>query len=292
MMATRTNWKAVFFMVLSTMSFAIMNLLVKYLEDIPAYQLVFFRSIVSLIICISYLRYRGINPLGNQRKALMARGLVGTISMTLFFLSIKYIPLGSAVSIRYLSPIFAVFMAILFLGERVRKLQWFFYAIAFSGLVILKGFEVQVNNFGFLLAVGAAFFSGMVYVIVRKIGTSDHPVVVVGYFMFFATVIGGLLSITVWKTPNNMELAVLASLGLFGFFGQLFMTKALQLEDASKITPMKYLEAVFVLIIGFIWLGETYSLLGLVGIIMIIVGMTLNVVVKKKVRQPKRSLAN
>ena len=60
------------------------------------------------------------------------------------------------------------------------------------------------------------------------------------------------------------------------------MTKAFQLEDASRVGPIKYAEAIFALIIGWIWLGDTYTFFSLAGIGLIMAGMFLNVLVKKE----------
>ena len=73
-------------MLLSTFSFALMNALVKYLVDYPTLQLVFFRSIGSLIITFSFLKAKGIPQWGNQKKLLILRSVFGVTSMILFFL--------------------------------------------------------------------------------------------------------------------------------------------------------------------------------------------------------------
>ncbi|WP_342747816.1 DMT family transporter [Nonlabens arenilitoris] len=119
--------KAILFMLFSTLAFAIMNGVVKYLSEFSAFQLVFFRSIGSLIITMIYLNYKKISILGNKRWLLIARGVFGSISLLLFFLSLKYLPVGTAVTLRYLSPIFAAVFAVIWLRERIKPLQWLFF---------------------------------------------------------------------------------------------------------------------------------------------------------------------
>ena len=65
------------FMILSTLSFALMNALVKYLISYHTFQLVFFRSLGSLILTFSMLKSKNIPLLGNQKTLLLIRGLVG-----------------------------------------------------------------------------------------------------------------------------------------------------------------------------------------------------------------------
>ena len=65
--------------------------------------------------------------LGNQKKLLVLRGLVGVLSMGLFFASVAYLSIGTAVSLRYTSPIFAAILAVVFLKEKIYKTQWVYF---------------------------------------------------------------------------------------------------------------------------------------------------------------------
>lgn len=275
--------KAIYFMILSTISFTVMNLLVKYLEGFSAYQLVFFRSIGTLFFTMPFLLHHKISILGNQKKWLVLRGLAGVTSMGLFFMSVEYLKIGSAVSLRYLSPIFATLLAVLFLKEKVKHIQWLFFLIAFSGVLIIKGFDTEINSFGLLLIVLSALFSGFVYVLINKIGLRDHPVVIVNYFMWISTILGGVLSIFQWtKTPTGIEWGFLLSLGVFGYFGQLFMTKAFQSQATNKVVSLKYMEVIFTMIAGVFIFGDNYPILSILGTVMVITGLVLNMFYKSK----------
>ena len=260
-------------MFISVSAFTIMNTFVKYLQHLPVFELVFFRSIGSSAICFFLLVKQKIPILGNQRKLLLGRGLLGATAMVTFFWVVQLIPFASAVSLRYTSPIFAGILAIFILKERITSLQWFCFLIAFIGVLLIKGFDTRVSFFGLGIILISAFLSGTVYVIIRKIGKGDHPLVIVNYFMFIATCVGGLFSLFNWQTPIGLEWGLLLSLGVFGFFGQLYMTKAYQIAAIGTVAPLKYLEAVFALMVGWLWFGEGYTLLGLLGIILIIIGM-------------------
>lgn len=275
--------KAIYFMILSTISFTVMNLLVKYLEGFSAYQLVFFRSIGTLFFTMPFLLHHKIPVLGNQKKWLILRGLAGVTSMGLFFMSVEYLKIGSAVSLRYLSPIFATLLAVLFLKEKVKHIQWLFFLIAFSGVLIIKGFDTEINSFGLLLIVLSALFSGFVYVLINKIGLRDHPVVIVNYFMWISTILGGTLSIFQWtKTPVGVEWGLLLSLGVFGYFGQLFMTKAFQSQATNKVVSLKYMEVIFTMIAGVFIFGDNYPILSILGTVMVVTGLVLNMFYKSK----------
>ncbi|WP_299115377.1 DMT family transporter [uncultured Winogradskyella sp.] len=272
--------KAIIFMCISAMAFALLNIFVKSLEDFNVYQIVFFRSIGTLFFTIPFILKLKLNLLGNKRKLLVARGLIGFVAMTLFFMSLKYLTTGTAVSIRYISPIFAAFFALFILKEKIKPIQWFYFGIAFIGVFILKGFDGEILNIGLLYIVVSAIFTGLVFIIIRKIGSKDHPLIVVNYFMVISTVLSGVFTYYNWTNPKGAEWLILLSLGVFGYFGQYYMTKALQESEVNRIAPLKYIEVVFTMLIGLIWLDETYTLLSVLGIILILIGLTLNTAVK------------
>ena len=274
--------KAIQYMIISALAFTFLNVFVKSLNNFSVYQIVFFRAIGSLFFTIPFLLKNKISLLGNKKGLLVLRSVFGLISMTLFFLSIRYIAMGTAVSLRYIAPVFAAFFALIILKEKVKPIQWLFFGIAFSGVLILKGFQAEMQIEGVIFALVSAVFAGLVYITIRKIGNADHPVVVVNYFMVISAIVGGLLSINGWKNPVGQEWLIFLSLGVFGYFAQLYMTKAMQVGETNQVAPLKYIEVLFTILIGAIWLDETYTLISLLGILLILVGLILNFAVKRK----------
>src|SRR6187549_1863847 len=130
---TRLISSAVANMLLATFAFAVMNVFVKQLSGIPAIEIVFFRCLVSAAICFVGIARAGVDWKGNNNLLLIARGSFGTLALFTFFITLHNIPLATAVTIAYLSPIFTTLIGVFLLGEQVRAKQWLFYAIAFGG---------------------------------------------------------------------------------------------------------------------------------------------------------------
>ena len=268
--------KAIGYMLLSTASFSVMNAALKELNHLPALELVFFRSIGSALIATSFLFRNGIPILGTSRGLLVLRAGLGVAAMSLFFASLKYLPLGLAVSLRYTAPIYAVVFAWFLLQERINAWQAVFLGLAFAGVLIIRGLSPEVDPFGLLLILTAALFSGLVYIAIRKIGTGEHPVVVVNYFMVLATLVGGASTLFNWVAPGNgMEWALLVSLGISGYFGQLYMTRAFQIGKTQQVAPFKYAEVLYALLIGMFFFGESYSAGSSIGVVCIVTGLVL-----------------
>ena len=270
-------------MLLSTLSFALMNALIKELNYYSPFQLVFFRSIGSLVFTTLFLKLNKISFRGKKMSLLLFRGIAGVISMVLFFSSVQYISVGSAVTLRYVAPLFAAILAVIFLKEKILPLQWFFFLIAFIGVVLIKDFDSSGSTVGVAMAIGAAFFSSIVYILISKIGHQDHPVIVVHYFMAISTLVGGIGTLFYWTAPLSLtHWLLLFLLGIFGYYGQLFMTKAFQFGQAYMVAPFKYVEVIVTLSLGVFYFEEVYTFWSLLGTALVIVSLTLNVIYKSR----------
>ena len=69
-------------LVFASLFFSIMTVCVKKIDErIPIYELVFFRSLISLLITSIIIRKKNINPWGNNKTLLILRGVLGTIAL-------------------------------------------------------------------------------------------------------------------------------------------------------------------------------------------------------------------
>jgi len=265
-----------YYMIYSVIAFSIMYVIVTYLNKFSVYQIVFFRAIGTLSLTMPLIFKKKIPILGNNKKLLLLRGILGVFSMTLFFLSIKYLGVGVSVSIRYLSPLFATIFALIFLKEKVKPIQWFLILLALLGVFLINGFEQNISSIGILFALLSAITVGLIFVITSKIGNSENPLVIVNYFMFLTLIFGASTSFNYWINPNLKELFLLLLSGVFGFIAVFYMTKSFQNSKINIVAPIKYLEVIFAVMIGFFYFGERYTVLTFLGIFLILVGIISN----------------
>lgn len=269
-------------MILATMAFSMMQVGVKFLSHIPFYELILFRSFISLVLSFAYIRQAKLHPLGNNRGVLLQRGIYGTIALSLLFLTIQKLPLASAATLSYLSPVFTAILAIFLLRERVLPVQWLFFAMAFGGVVLIKGFDSDVDAFYVIVAVIGAFFAGLAYNMVRKLKDTDHPVVVVFYFPLIATPVMAVWSALNWVRPVGWDWAVLIGIGVLTQIGQVYLTKALQAEKAAPITSIKFLGTVNALVFSIFLFHESYTFINIIGILLVASGVIFNIYFSRK----------
>lgn len=269
--------RGVWFMLLAIFFFSLMNLGVKMVAHLPTFELVFSRSLIAGIMAFTTLRYRKINPWGNRKDLLILRGVLGFIALSAFFLTVQNMRLATAVTVQYLSPIFVAIWGIIFLKESMKPIQWVWFALSFLGVILIKGFDEQVDGWFLAIGIGSAIVSGMGYTVIRKLRQSDHPIVVTLFFPLVAVPLAGVCMIFDFEMPQGWDWLYLLATGVFAQLGQVFMTKALHYEKANIVGSMIYLGILFAIPYGIFLFHETYSVYSLTGIFLIFAGVGLNV---------------
>ena len=269
--------KTVLLMIVSTLAFAVVNALVKYLEDYGEFQLVFFRCIVSLLISLIQLKALRISVWGNNKLILITRGFAGVLALIMGFALIKNIPLGTAVMLIYLSPIFTALIAVYWLKERVRPIQWFYLLVCVFGVFVLKKGEISLTFEMLLLGVGASSIAGLAYNCVRVCRKTDHPLVVVFYFPLIGAPVAFVLIFLFqeWIWPTTFDWFLIIALGGFTQIAQIALTKALQGDKAANAMVLKYLGVIHAFFIGWFFFDEGITAISAFGVLIILLGIVL-----------------
>ncbi len=270
------------FMMFSTFSFSLMNVFIKKLAHIPAMEVVFFRCLVSSIICFIGIHKARVDWRGSNNVLLFLRGASGTTALFFFFLTVQNLPLGSATTIAYLSPIFTTILAIFILNENVRAFQWLFFAISFIGIFVIKGFDSRIETIYLFTGIGSAFFSGIAYNLVRTMKEKEHLLVVVLHFQLVGVVAGFLISLFYWQTPVGIDWLYLLLVGVTTQLGQVNLTKALSYEKVANVSIVNYTGIIYALFFGWFVFGETYTLQTTLGIVIVISGVILSIIFTKR----------
>ncbi|MCC9168014.1 DMT family transporter [Pontibacter harenae] len=274
--------KGVRYMLLSTLFFSMMNVCVKLVSHIPALEVILFRSVISLVMSYVVLHRAKVSVWGKDRKWLIARGVTGTIALMLFFNTLQNIPLATAATVQYMSPIFTAILGIFLVKERVKVWQWVFFLVSFAGVVVIEGVEAEVDTFYLWLGVISSFFTGLAYTIVRKINTKEHPLVIIFYFPLMALPITSIYSVLNWVQPEGWDWALLFLVGVLTQLGQYYMTLSYQAEEISKVASLNYIGIIYALLFGFILFEETFHFWTYLGMALVLAGVVLNIQYKRR----------
>lgn len=282
--------KGIYFMLGATLCFSLLSAIVKYMSHIPANELMLFRTIISIIITLFQLRQLSISPWGNQKKLLFLRGIFGSIALITFFISVQKMPLATTAILSYTTPIFTTIIGVLFLGERVLKLQWACFLLSFIGIIVIKGFDSDISIFYFFLGIVSALSSAIVYNLISKVRANDHPLVIVFYFPLVGFPFMLIWTFFNWVMPQGMDWILILAIGLLTQLGQILMTKSLQIESLSRASSIQFLGIISSLLIGFFIFNESFTIMNILGIVLVASGVLSNIFISSK--QQKHELAN
>lgn len=281
------SMRGVWFMLLASLFFAGMAVCVKMLPGIPVLEIIFFRALISAALCLAGIWRAKISPFGNNRNLLVLRGLAGAVSLAQGFWLLQNTPLAAATTLTHLSPIFTTLIGIWFVQEKVspERLSWFL--LSFAGVMLMQGFDFRISLWHMMLGLSASFTMGVAYNCVRKLGRTEHPLVIIFYFPLICLPLTGVWSVIYWVQPIGMEWFWIVLLGITTQFGQYFMTKSYQVAAISKVAIINYTEVVFAIIIGLVFFAENFNLLTYAGMVLVIAGVVMSVLVSDKKEQEK-----
>ncbi|WP_348533180.1 DMT family transporter [Hymenobacter sp. 5317J-9] len=270
-------------MLLSTLLFAGMNACVKQLHHLPALEIIFFRSLFSIVASYVALRRLGVAPFGHSRALLISRGSTGALALMCYFASLQHLPLATAVTVQYLAPICTAVLGIWLVREPVRPWQWLFFGLSFGGVLLVgQGSPTAANATAGsawpYLAVGllSALISGLSYNAIRTLRGREHPVVIVFYLPLISLPLTAVACLFQWRTPQGADWLWLLACGAFTQAAQVAMTRAYQLERLSRVAPLNYLGILYALGLGYWLFGESFGPLAYAGIALVLVGVGLN----------------
>lgn len=267
-------------MLIATFTFSIMNVSIKMIPSIPPIEIIFFRSLISLVISVTVLWWQKVPFFGNNKPFLVLRGVVGAISLYLFFSLLQQIPLATASTLNYLTPIISILLGAYFLREQVAKVQWLFFIISFIGVLIVQGFDIRVTYVHLGMGLAASFFMASAYNIVRKLKTTEHPLVIIFYFPLVTLPFASAGTYIQWVSPIGMDWIYLILVGILTQIAQYFMTKSYQIAEINQVTILNYLGLIYSLVFGYYIFDETFNAITYFGMGLVLLGVLLNVALK------------
>lgn len=280
--------KGILFMLISSLGFSLMAVSIKYVNNIPLFEKIFFRNLVSLFVALWGLRHvKNIGILFGQkgnRIYLVGRSVAGLLGVVTNFYAIANLPLANANILNKLSPFVVLFLSAYFLKEKLRKIQVAGFFISFLGVILIVKPTLDFNILPSLSALASAVFAGAAYTCVRYLGIrKENPNTIV--FIFSLISVLGIFPFMMmnYVPPTVKEFLILLSIGVFASIGQFGLTYAYKFSKASEVSIYTYSSIIFTVILGFMFFGEIPDLLTVIGgIIITAVAVKLYFIFKEK----------
>ena len=261
------NQLGFFYMFISVCAFSLMDVIVKWSDDYPVGQVLFFRGfcgIIPILFLIPKDRY--LDFYKTTRTFLhFKRCLAGLIALVSIFVALRNLPLATVVSISFAAPIFITIFSIFLLKEKVGIYRWLAVLVGFIGIIFIS--EPGFSSLNSYYIYPIIFCLGLSYVAIaiRKL-SSTEPAWLISFFFSFSIMLLSFLSFYQgWILPSLLDLFLLSMVGILGGLANLWLSQSYKYSEVSLVSPLKYLALVFAIIFGyFIWneIPTTKTLLG------------------------------
>ena len=237
--------------------------------SLSIFQVMFLRGLfaTALLGLIAWRRKAIFPALMKADWRLMVLRLVGEVGATMCFLTaLFHMPLANATAILQALPLAVTLAAAMFLREAVGWRRYLAIMVGFAGVMII----VRPGSEGFN-AYSLSALAAVVFIALRDLATRRLSVHVPSIFVaFLASVVitgtGAALSpIMAWKPVGVGELQLLGGAALFLVFAYLFGIMTMRVGDISFVSPFRYTNLIWAIILGYVVFGDipdTWTLLG------------------------------
>lgn len=258
--------RAVLWMVLGCVAFSGLWVMIRLAsEELHPFAIVVWRNFIGLLWLMPMLLMTpGLLKMerlpGHVRRA--TSGVVATFAT---FYAVANAPLANVLSINYTAPLFATVAAALFLGERIRWIRGAALAVGFAGMLLVLRPGATDMSPGLWAALVSALATAYSYIAIKALTGVDDVRAVTAWSFILTTPVSMVLAIPFWSWPSANLWPILIALGACAAAGQLALSRAFSLADASAVLPYDFVRFGIITAAGILLFGERYDLLTLLG---------------------------
>jgi S-adenosylmethionine uptake transporter len=264
-------------MVVAAVLFSLMGACVKLAaRHYGVFEIVFYRSLFGVVSLYAFVGWRRMSLSTPHVGAHLRRSVVGTLALSLWFYATTLLPLGTAMTLNYTSPLFlAAFVVGLSLRGGVPA-DWRLVSavvVGFVGvLLVLQPSFAPGQTLAALAGLTSGVLSAAAYWYVRELGALGEPEWrTVFYFSATGAVLGGAGALAVGFSPHTVaSLWLLAAVGVTATLAQLAMTRAFGLGGTLVVANLQFSAVVFASLLGIVLFGDHIPAMGWIGIAVII----------------------
>lgn len=267
-------------MLVAALGFATMGALVKVgSAKFSSAELVFYRSLFGFLLIFTLIRIKRLPIKTPHLNKQLARALIGFVALLMFFYAISHLPLATAITLNYTSPLFlAAFMPFM-LHEQPKKILYVAILMSFIGIILLlKPSFAREDLLAGIAGLCSGIGAGLAYVHVKQLGNLHEPDWrTVFYFTLISTIGAGIwmlfdqVSVVTWH-----DLPILLGLAGSATLAQLALTRAYRTGKTLTVASLSYATVVISSLFGILFWAEHLSASEWLAIGLIMIGGVLS----------------
>ncbi len=237
--ATRATW----LMLIAVAAFAGMDTSMKLLAaHYPPLQVSALRGFASLpFVLVWVMSTKGLASIRPVRWGLhLLRGVLAIAMIVGFVYGLARLPLSSTYAITFIAPLLVTALAVPLLGEKVGPRRWTAIGVGMFGVLVILRPGGDVFSLAGLSVLLATFCWAASAITVRVLTRSDTTQSMVVWMLVLLGFGAAALACSSWLPIRPSDWTTVVMLGAFGACGQILLTEAFRLGEASKIAPLEY----------------------------------------------------
>jgi drug/metabolite transporter (DMT)-like permease len=265
--------RAVLYMLLTVMCFAVLETTAKYLTRFyPVPQVVWGRYTIHMLLMLVILGPR--MRLGLVRTAQPGSQLIRAsllLGSTLCnFGAVSVLPLAEVKAITFVSPLLVTLFAVWLLREKVTRDKWAAVVVGFAGTLFIVRPGTSMLSPAATLALGSALCYSLYQIMTRRLSDDENPIVTLFYTALVGFVAMSLVAPLIARPVALVHLPLFLLVGSMGVLGHYLLIRALELERASTLSPIGYLQLLWVTLLGFLVFGDLPDAHAVLGMAIIV----------------------
>ena len=252
--------------------------------QISPFEMIFFRCVFGLMVLTPLVLYQhGRIPISRNLGNHLIRNISHYCGQAAWFIGIGYLALGKVFALEFTTPMWTLLLAYLILGEKITRWRALSLGLGLIGMLLILRPGLVPIHFASFVVVASAFCFALSHIFTRKLAQLESPTLILFHMSLLQFVIALLPALLNWTTPQGIAWLWLGLMGIASITAHYSLSRALALADASIMIPIDFLRLPMIILVGYIFYGESLDMFVVVGATIIFTGNFLNV--RKEHRQ-------
>jgi S-adenosylmethionine uptake transporter len=260
-------------------TFSLMDAVMKGLSlGIGAYNALLWRNLAGAVVGGAVFFGRRMAWPGPEAMRIhLVRAILGSVMAILFFWGLARVPLAQGVALAFISPLIALYLAAILLGEQIERQAILASVLGFTGVIVILAGQAEAKLGpdalrGALAILASACLYAYNIILMRRQALIAGPVEIAFFVSLIMSACFALASpwLAVW--PPREQALPIAAAALFAFASLMLLSWAYARAEAQHLAPVEYSAFIWASLLGLVFFHEPVRPLTLAGALLIVAG--------------------